>query len=202
MRYVKRSVRFFLFVLAALIALISGASSSHAQGLEVSGGWSHITQDFGTDGFQVGAGWRFSRRIAVVANYDDTWDVSRVGTFEFTSVGAIASKSHLQNFLVGPRYYFAPQRVDKKKYRIDPFAEGQFGVSRLNSKIQQGTQPFVSHSDDGFSWMLGGGADYNFTPHWGARGNLDLLRTHLNEEGQSRLRIVLGIVYSFGERGY
>lgn len=46
--------------------------------------------------------------------------------------------------------------------------------------------------------MPGVGADYYFTPHWGARINLDFLRTHLNNEGQSRWRFGLGVTYSFG----
>jgi hypothetical protein len=48
--------------------------------------------------------------------------------------------------------------------------------------------------------MLGGGAEYLFSPHWSGRANLDFLRTHLANEGQSRLRLVLGIRYTFGSR--
>jgi len=48
--------------------------------------------------------------------------------------------------------------------------------------------------------MIGGGADYVLSSHWAARGNLDLLRTHFANTGQSRLRFVLGIAYTFGQR--
>jgi ketosteroid isomerase-like protein len=48
--------------------------------------------------------------------------------------------------------------------------------------------------------MLGGGADYLFSDHWSGRANVDFLRTHLANEGQSRLRLVLGIRYTFGSR--
>jgi hypothetical protein len=167
-----------------------------AQGLELSGGWVHSTGDFGLDGFNLGAAWWVAPKISVAAEYDGAYDVSRVGQFEFTDVGAIAAKSHLQDFLIGPRFYFAQRKMGK--YSLRPFGEAQFGVSHLKSTIQEGVQPSVTNSDSAFSWMLGGGADYQLTSHWIARGNLDLLRTHLNEEGQSRLRLVLGVAYTFG----
>jgi len=169
-----------------------------AQGLELNGGWSHVTGDFGLDGFGVGAAWRFIPQIAVVANYDDTWDTSQIGQFEFTSVGAIASQSHLQNFLTGPRYYWGLKKI--KNHAIDPFAEAQFGVSHLHSRVQEGAFPFVENSDSAFSWALGAGADYALSPHWSARVDLDLLRTHLDNDAQSRLRLVFGMSYSFGQR--
>lgn len=194
----KLGVRVCLAIMAIFLSVGALPKDAGAQGLELSGGWAHITQDFGTDGFQLGAAWRFDERVGIAANYDDAWDISRIGAFEFTNVGAIASKSHLQNFLVGPRFYFAPQTVSK--HRIDPFGEVQFGISHLNSKIQEGIQPAVQNSDDGFSWLLGAGADYRLASHWSARANVGLLRTHLNDAGQSRLRVVLGVSYSFGGR--
>ena len=48
--------------------------------------------------------------------------------------------------------------------------------------------------------MLGGGAGYVLSPHWAARANFDLLRTHFADSGQSRLRFVLGVAYTFGQR--
>ena len=49
--------------------------------------------------------------------------------------------------------------------------------------------------------MVGGGADYRLTSHWVARIKLDFLRTHFADTGQSRVRLGLGIAYTFGERG-
>jgi opacity protein-like surface antigen len=167
-----------------------------AQGLELGGGYLHDTGDFGLDGFNLSAAWFFSPSIAVAASYDGAYDTSRVGTFEFTSVGAIAAKSHIQDFLVGPRFYFAQHRYNK----LNPFGEAQFGVSHLKSTIQEGVQPSATNSDSGFSWMIGGGADYQLAPHWTARGELGLLRTHLVNEGQSRLRVAINIAYVFGSR--
>lgn len=178
------------------ITILACSHSLSAQGLEVSGGWSHVTGDFGLDGFNLGTAWWVAPRISIAAEYDGVYDTSRVGTFEFTNVGAIASKSYLQDFLIGPRFNFAERKMGH--YYIRPFGEAQFGVSHLKSTIQEGIQPSVTNSDSAFSWMLGGGADYQLTSHWVARGNLDLLRTHLNEAGQSRLRLVLGVAYTLG----
>ena len=192
------SKRRLLLTLLLFHALMLWPRNAAAQGLEVSGGWAHATGDFGLDGFDIGAAWWFSPKVSLSANYDDTYDTSHIGTFEFTTVGAIVSKSHLQNFLVGPRLYFSGQKI--KKYKITPFGEAQFGVTHLNSKIKEGLAPTISNSDSAFSWMLGAGADYPLTSHFSARGNLDLLRTHLNSAGQSRLRFVLGIAYTFGSK--
>jgi hypothetical protein len=197
------------FSIAKVLALASAfvllqlviPNPAKAQGLEVSGSYAHATSDFGVDGFDLGAGWFFSPQLSVAAEYDGMWDTSRVGTFEFTTVGAIVSQSHLQDFLIGPRYYFSSQKVGKNGKRLlMPFAEAQFGVSHLNQSIQEGIAPAVSASDSAFSWMLGGGVDYSLGPHWVARGSLDLLRTHLNADAQSRLRIGIGIAYTFGTR--
>jgi opacity protein-like surface antigen len=170
-----------------------------AQGLEVSGGYAHSTADFGLDGFDVGVGYFFGPRVSVAAEYDGLWDTSRVGTFEFTDTGAVVAQSHLQDFLVGPRSYCGSYKVGKRRM-INPFAEAQVGVSHLHQSIQEGVNPAVTNEDSAFSWMLGGGADYPLSSHWAARGTLDLLRTHFNANAQSRLRIGIGIAYTFGER--
>jgi opacity protein-like surface antigen len=185
--------------LALLAALLTFPASARAQGLELSGGWAHVTGDFGTDGFDLGAAWWFTHRITIAANYDSTWNDTTLGVFAFTQVGAIGVKSHLQSFIVGPRIFFTTQWTNKHK--LDPFGEAQFGVSHLNQKVVQANLPTVSASDSAFTWELGGGAEYLFTHNWSGRANLDLLRTHFSNEAQNHFRLVLGVTYTFGERG-
>jgi hypothetical protein len=168
------------------------------QGLELSGGWSHVTGDFGTDGFNVGGAWWFTPHVTVAADYDSTWDTTTLSSFTFTQIGAIAVKSHLQSVLLGPRIFFPNDWM--KKHGLDPFGEAEFGVSHLSQKVSQTNMPTVSASDSAFSWMLGGGAEILLSPHWSGRAKLDFLRTHLANEGQSRLRLVLGVTYTFGTR--
>lgn len=185
-----------LFLLILLVAIPSKTAS--AQGLELHGGWAHVTGDFGTDGFNVGAAWWFTKRVTLAADYDSGWDTTSLSNFAFTQIGAIAVKSHLQSALVGPRVFFSTDWTDTHK--LNPFGEAQFGVSHLSQKVTQVNMPNVSASDSAFSWMLGGGVEYLLNPHWSGRANLDFLRTHLANEGQSRLRLVLGITYTFGSR--
>jgi len=186
-------VFFFIFLTALMLP-----QTACGQGLELGGGWSHVTGDFGTDGFNVGGAWWFSRNVTLAADYDSTWDTSSLSNFAFTQIGSIAVKSHLQNFLVGPRIFFSTQWTER--HNLNPFGEAQFGASHLNQKITQATSPSVSASDSAFSWMLGGGLDYLLSSNWSGRANLDFLRTHLANQGQSRLRLVLGIRYTFGSR--
>jgi opacity protein-like surface antigen len=87
-----------------------------------------------------------------------------------------------------------------KGHFLEPFVELKFGESHLNSKVQQVPLTEVSASGTDFSWLLGGGADYQLNPHWNARFKLDFLRTHFADAGQSRLRLAVQIVYNFGER--
>jgi len=199
---VSKSTKFlFIALFAVAIGLFALPSESSAQGLELSGGWAHVTGDFGMDGFNTGAAWYFAPRLSIAANYDGAWNTSQVGNFAFTSLGtAIASKSHIQDFLIGPRFFFAPYRIDRRN-RVIPFADARFGVSHLHQLVQEGPYPAAVGSDSAFSWMLGGGVDYPLAPHWVARGELGLLRTHLNASAQSRLRLAISIAYTFGARG-
>jgi hypothetical protein len=195
-RIVSKAIGLFiaLFVFAGLISMPEKVA---AQSLEVGGGWAHSTGNNGLDGFNGAVGWWFTPRVAAIADWDSVYDTSHIGVFDFTSVGPIATRAHLQDYLVGGRGYFASQRV--KGYRITPFGEFEVGASHLTANVKTLTTN-SSGSDTGFTWMLGGGADYRLSPHWSARGRLGLLRTHLNESGQSRLRLILGISYTFGAR--
>jgi outer membrane protein OmpA-like peptidoglycan-associated protein/opacity protein-like surface antigen len=189
----------FLLLLLAFPLLASGQRN-----IEVDGGYTHISGDGGLDGFNAGAALWVSPRIALGFDYDSGWDSSHLGSFELTQTGLIVTKSHLQNFLGGPRISFPGQLKNKDTHlpRLWPFAEIQLGVSHLSSSLQDPTTDVnQSASDNAFSWLVGGGADYRLSPHWVSRVKLDFLRTHFSDEGQSRVRFSIGIAYTFGERG-
>jgi opacity protein-like surface antigen len=184
-------------VIPVLLFLFS--TPSRAQKLEVGGGWAHVTSNFGVDGFNAGADYWLSPRVSGVFSYDDTWNTSTLGNFELTSIGQIAIKSHLENYLFGPRLAFAKKNI--KTYQFIPFAEAQIGGTYLRSEVQQpSTGIKQTASGNAFSWMLGGGADYVFSDHWAVRANLGFLRSHLANAGQSQLRLVIGVAYSFQSR--
>lgn|SRR5690348_9811277 len=184
-------------LLIVLLGMLSTPGTLPAQGLELNGGWSHATGDFGTDGFEVGGAWWFTKRVTLAGNYDNAWDTSNLTAFQFTQVGSMAVHSHLQSVLLGPRIFFSTDWATRHK--LNPFGEAQFGVSDLSQKVSQ-VNSSVSNSDSAFSWMLGGGAEYLLSPHWSGRVNMDFLRTHLENEGQSRLRFVVGLTYTIGPR--
>jgi outer membrane protein OmpA-like peptidoglycan-associated protein len=194
---VKRACVFFSLLLAFPLL-------ASAQGLELSGGFAHISGDNGLDGLNAGvAGW-FSPRVSLAFDYDSAWNNSHLGVFELTQTGVIVTKSHLQDFLGGPRISFPGVLKNNKTFipRLWPFAEVQFGVSSLSQSLENPTTNVSqSASDHAFSWMGGGGADYRISPHWVGRFKLDFLRNHFADEGQSRLRFTFGIAYTFGERG-
>jgi hypothetical protein len=186
-----------------LLSLVAFSLSASAQKVEISGGYAHVSGDQGLDGFNVGAAAWFTPTLSVAADYDRVVDTSRIGIFELTQTGLIVSKSRLQNFLFGPRIFFpnAIKSENKHLANLRPFAEAQFGLSHLNASLEdQAANVDQSASDNAFSWMLGAGADYKLSPQWVGRFKLDLLRTHLAESGQSRLRIGLGVAYTLGRR--
>jgi opacity protein-like surface antigen len=191
--------------LSVFLALILASPLlAAAQSLEVSGGYAHISGDNGTDGFNVGAAVRVMRRVSVAFDYDSAWDSSHLGVFELTQTGLIVSKSHLQDFLGGPRISFPGLLKNKKTFlpRLWPFAEAQFGVSHLNSSLDNpATNVSQSASDNAFSWMVGGGADYRLASHWMGRFKVDFLHTNFADTGQNRVRLGFGIAYTFGEGG-
>ncbi len=187
-----------------LLLLVVFASLASAQSVEVSGGYTHISGDGGLDGLNVGAAVWLTQRVSMAADYDTVWDTSHLGVFELTQTGLIVTKSHLQDFLVGPRISFPGVLKNKETHlpRLWPFGELQLGGSHLSSSLEnQSTSVSQSGSDNAFSWMVGAGTDYRLSSHWVGRFKLDFLRTHFSDTGQSRIRLGFGIAYTFGERG-
>ena len=187
-----------------LLFLLAFPLFASGQSVELGGGYAHISGDGGVDGFNAGAAMWVTERVAMAFDYDSAWDSSHLGAFDLTASGIIISKSHLQNFLLGPRISFPGLLKDKKTFlpRLWPFAEIEIGSSHLNSSLESPSQNLSqSASDNGFTWMLGGGADYRLSPHWVSRFKVDFLRTHFADTGQSRLRVGIGIAYTFGTRG-
>ena len=88
------------------------------------------------------------------------------------------------HFDVGPR-----ARVHDRDDKAAAFAHFLFGASHVSL-------PTVG--DTSFSWVLGGGAEYGFDPHWVARLQIDLMRTHFFNNGQNTGRYSFGLAYRFG----
>lgn len=189
-----RVVSLVLFILVVVSATAFGQ-------LEVGGGYTHLTGNNGTDGFSGSVGWQFSHRVTLVGEGDFLWDTSKAGVFELVpSVGAVRISTNTQNYLGGARIRLSGWKAMKsvEKHKLMPFAEVLIGWSRLHQSVAD-TQGAISAdaSDRAFTWVLGGGVDYSLSKKWVARGKLDLVRTHFVDEGQSSLKIHLGIAYLF-----
>lgn len=188
-----------------VLLLLSFSGSALGQAdinhLELHFGYAHVTGDGGLDGFNAGAALRLNRRVSVALDYDSTWDRSVPTAFITSGLGAITIRSYLANYLIGPRIFFPAKKLTIKNQQFIPFAEFQFGGSHLSTTVERVNVGSQKSSSNAYTWLLGGGADYDFTRRWAGRINADLLRTHFSDTGQSRFRLVLGIVYSFAGGG-
>jgi hypothetical protein len=169
---------------------------------EIAGGYAHISGDEGLDGFNVGGSVFLAPKISLGFNYDGVYDTTILGTFALTNVGLTTSNSHLQDYMAGGRFFFPGVLkihcgTKNALPILHPFFQAQFGESNLYSKLTSVNIGTISSSDTRFSWLLGGGGDINFADHWSARVSADLLRTHFADSGQSRIRVILGVVARF-----
>jgi hypothetical protein len=169
---------------------------------ELSGGWSHITGNEGLNGFNAGASVFLAPKISIGFNYDGAWDTTVLGAFALTNVGLTVTKSHLQDFMAGPRIYFPgvfALHCGAKGHLpiLHPFVQAQFGESELWTEVSVQNVGVITSSDTAFSWLLGAGGDFDFDKHFAARISGDLLRTHFVDTGQSRLRLIVGLVGRF-----
>jgi len=173
--------------------------------LELGGGYQHATEDQGLDGYNVSFGWNPIANFGLFASYDGLYDHSTVGTFALTKIGQTSVHSHLQNLLFGPRI-FLPGAFKKysslRGHVFVPFFEAGFGESRLHTELTQQNTGNVQSADTAFTWMLGGGVDLRAYPHFTVRPNIDFLRTHFADQGQSRLRFGISVLWSLQSRSH
>ncbi len=176
------------------------------------GGYTHITGYQGLNGFDVGAELIVQRPVSIAFDYDSGWNDSTLGVFQVSTVGLTSVKTHMQDWIIGPRAYFPlvfKNRSNKEGpcgtswgslRSLMPFIEAQFGESHINSTLTSVGTGSISASDTAFTWELGGGADIKLNPRWAFRTKIDLLRTHFTSSGQSHARVVIGLAYSIKPR--
>lgn len=186
-------------LLALTVATSFQLNAQIIKNLEVAGGWNHLTGDNGLDGFNVGSSLWFTPRVSVGFDYDHVGDTTALTPFALTGNGLFTVKSRLQDWLVGPRFFFGSKEV-KVLRTLHPFAEVEIGAAHLSSTVTQVGQSSQTASDNAGTWLLGGGGDILLSSHWAGRINLGFQRTHFAESGQSRLRLIMGVAYTFGSR--
>lgn len=180
-----------LLLLCSLLALAMPLfAQSETPPLEIFGGYSHVgNYGVGLNGWLATATYNLDRWIGVEGDANGEY-----GSKSFGAAGVLlptvpnAIHSRMHNFNFGPRITYRPASTDK----YDAFGHALFGFSHTNVSASG-----VGQGDTSFSWLVGGGADYNFTPAWAARFQLDLLRTNFFSTGANHGRVGLGIVYRF-----
>ena len=179
-------------------------ASSFFHRFELSGGYAHISGNEGMDGFNAGVSVFLARYISLGFNFDGVWDTTILGSgaFALTNIGLVTTKSHMYDYLAGPRIYFPgvlkPHCGTANVMPIlRPFVQAQFGESTLWTEVSSVNIGSVATQDTSFSWLLGGGGEFRIDRHFAARVSADLLRTHIADSGQSRIRVILGVVGRF-----
>jgi len=179
------------------------ATSSFFHRFELSGGYAHISGNEGLNGFNAGASFFLAPNISLGFNFDGVWDTTILasGAFALTNIGLVTTKSHLYDYLAGPRIYFPgvlkPHCAPNVLPVLRPFVQAQFGESTLYTQVAGVNVGSVAAQDTAFSWLLGGGGEFRIDNHFAARVSADLLRTHIADSGQSRIRVILGVVGRF-----
>jgi opacity protein-like surface antigen len=183
-----------LFVLILVLATASAfaqTGSDDQQPVDLFAGYSH-TSNFGT-GLN---GWLFSGNYNVKGSWlgiegeiSGHYGSQNLSALPIIIPGApVSVDNSLHNFDFGPRVTWrSPEQP------VEAFGHVLFGAS--HAKISAAG---ISQADTAFSWVLGGGADYNFNANWGARAQLDLLHTDFFSNGESHPRFALGLVFRFG----
>lgn len=186
-------------LLSLTVAISCQVNAQILKNLELTGGWAHVSGNNGLDGFNGGASVWFTKRVSLGFDYDHVTDTNALTAFALAGAGAITVDSRLQDWLVGPRFFFHSTEV-KVLHTLHPFAEVAIGASHLSSSVRQIGVASQEASDNSGTWLLGGGGDILMSPHWAGRINVGLQRTHFAASGQSRLRMIMGVAYTFGSR--
>jgi hypothetical protein len=85
---------------------------------------------------------------------------------------------------------------ERNSWRASPFAEALFGGSHVNNTVSGGG---LQLTDLGFSMKVGGGADFNLTPHFAVRVlEADYYRTTLFGTHQNNIWLTTGFVIRLG----
>jgi hypothetical protein len=192
------NMKFAITLLFIALVFPSASNAQFIHNFEASGGWAHVTGNNGLDGYNLGAGVWLAKRVSLVFNFDDTHDISSLTAFTLTN-GLITTKSSMEDYMIGPRVFLNPRGV-KILHTLQPFVEVEIGGAHLHSELSQVGAATQTASDNAGAWLLGGGGDFVLSKHWVGLLNLDLFRTHFVDAGQSRLRIMFGVAYSFGSR--
>jgi hypothetical protein len=196
-------VRIFTFLCILAFVAFPLAIPSHAQRIELFGGYSYVrpqvtylqtpqgtcvitgcvttttTQNLNFNGWNVGGAFKVLGPLALAADYSDT-----SGSFQ-------GANTHLKTYLFGPQLRFPGP--------ISPFAHFLIGgAHESTTAFTSGPITSASPTRNAFATALGGGLDLKLLPLLSVRPiQIDYLLTHFNSNTQNQFRYSAGIVVRF-----
>ncbi len=191
-----------LALLCGAMLLFAGlASAQDSPKVEVFGGYSYLRANEGGQGFNFNGGsgslaYNLTPWLGVVGDF---------GGYHWGGSGLFQGEdATVETYLFGPK-------VALRHGPITPFAQVLFGGAHIGASGEcsdvrihhEGTvNECGSGSENGFAMTLGGGVDWNATPHIGIRLiQAEYLMTRFNGEGnnggstQNNARISTGVVF-------
>ncbi|HEX8924704.1 MAG TPA: outer membrane beta-barrel protein [Terriglobales bacterium] len=168
----------FALLFVCLIAFALPALAQH--GTEGYFGFAHETGVVGKNGFNLSGAYQLAPNFAAEADFGGYY-----GTHDNSG-----NSDNTHTFVFGPKIY-----KTHKRSHMTPFGHLLFGFAHNHDGNRTPDQGATS-----FAFMLGGGGDYNMTPKLSFRLKADLVHTHFFHEGQSNLRVGLGLAYHFGAK--
>jgi hypothetical protein len=194
-------MRIFGSIGVAILCLLLLASPSHAQSIELFGGYSFVhapvtfvqttsacsvqgcptisnTQHLNLNGWEAGGAFKLFGPLAMAADFSDT------------SSSFQGADTHLKTYLVGPQLRFPGP--------ISPFVH--FLIGGAHESIGKGTGSLITSgpTQNAFATTLGGGLDLKVLPFISLRPiQIDYLLTHFNSKTQNQPRVSAGIVLRF-----
>jgi opacity protein-like surface antigen len=179
-------------VLATTLVVFSCLSlmaQQDAPRVDIFGGYSHVGNfDIGLNGWLASANLSVNRWFGLEADVSGHYGSESLGSAVVILPGVPNQiNSRMHNFDAGPS-------VTYRSTKYNAFGHFLLGVSHTNVNAAG-----LGSGDTSFSWVLGGGADYNLTNSWAARFQVDLLRTSFFKTDESHGRVALGVVYRFGK---
>ncbi|HEY0704398.1 MAG TPA: hypothetical protein VGD60_16615 [Candidatus Acidoferrales bacterium] len=138
-------------------------------------------------GWNAYADYRFLRWLSVAGDLSGAYHLSSTN-----------GNTQIYNVMVGPQFY-----PFGHEHKITPFGHVLFGrgVYGYNLESQGGFNP-LSHWDNGYTWMGGGGLDLRYKKRWRIRMiEVDYESSHFGKSGapsEGNYRVSLGLIYRFG----
>lgn len=183
--HISALARFSVLALGVLACSgIAQAQSKWVPGIDVFGGYSHLTastSDFGFGSRTEMNGFDFALSIHIVKG---------LGIIAETS-GDYATSLEQYNYSFGPQYQW-----EFSRFRF--IGHGMYG--KAQTRVRNVGSTFVEPSDRQKSAIFGGEADISLTDRiWFRALQADWVRTSAFSNRLNELRVSTGLVYSFGK---